>query len=827
MRTDSVMKVVKVDAAEQEQSPVVSPRFDLQPPPFAGLMDGPDYTNCLVGVEVHRNQRIKGKLCRFDADAEVLEILETSKKKPTELEFRDIKFIRFEKPYQITLEKAEPENPDNALPIDNEARDFQVFFKDRLEITGKTYGSRVDKNGIHFYEQQKKGRKWRYCTHLFVSRTAVENYIIGEQIGGMLVRKNAISQDELESVLQEQQQQRSKLLGEYLLGNHIVDGEDLEKVLVRQQSMPNVKLGELLISEELISEQQLHEALREQKKKRKSSLGEILTERGLIDRDQIQHCLASKLGIPFINLRKFKFRPDAIKLVSADVAFKQEAVPLYTYDDRLVVALEDPMNWQATDALRIASDKQIEPVMASRDDINWALNFHYSSDELNAAEVPHLIDADDQEYDHNLFTAFETAEVTNQSVLRIINKIIEEACRRKVSDIHIEPDAESERVVVRFRKDDVLSVYYKFPWKFGAAFASRLKTMAGLNIAERSRLQVGKINFRKFADVDLDLSVSTMPTSEGSEDLVISLLGRVRCMPINAIGFSSRDLDRVLDTISAKQGLFVVTGPAASGKTSTMHSLVSYLNNPERKICTIEDPVAIRHQGVRQVQISEKSGMNFSSALEAALMAKPDILMVEDIRDSETAKAAVNAALSGHLVIAGMSADSAVDGIQRLLDLGITHLDVADSLLGMASQRLVKTLCISCKKPYQADTKELVFLASEYCQEISGKSGSATALKESVNRVIHDWEQRLRVIDHFTLHKATGCRDCLDTGYRGHIGVHQLLLMTPEIRRLIINKVSREQVREKSMLLSMRSLKQDGIEKVLQGYTDFSQVRTL
>ena len=353
MRTDTVMKVVKVDATEQEQSPVVSPRFDLQPPPFAELMDGPDYGNCVVGVEIHRNQRIKGKLCRFDADAEVLEILESSKKKPTELEFRDIKFIRFEKPYQITLEQSETDNPDNALPIDNEARDFQVFFKDRLEITGKTYGSRVDKNGIHFYEQQKKGRKWRYCTHLFVSRAAVENYIIGEQIGGMLVRKNAISQDDLDSVLLEQQEHRSRLLGEYLLGNHIVDGEDLEKVLIRQQSMPNVKLGELLISEELISEHQLQEALREQKRKRKSSLGDILVDRDLIERDQIQHCLANKLGIPFINLRKFNVDAEAVKLVSADVAFKQEAVPLYTYDDRLVVALEDPMDWQATDALRV------------------------------------------------------------------------------------------------------------------------------------------------------------------------------------------------------------------------------------------------------------------------------------------------------------------------------------------------------------------------------------------------------------------------------------------------------------------------------------------
>ncbi len=824
MRIDTVMKVVNVDASQQEQSPVIRPRFDLQPPPFAELMDGPDYSNCLVIVEIHRNQRIKGKLSRFDADEEILEILEASKSKPTAFAFSEIKFVRFEKPYQITLEREEEKESQEKLPVDNDARDFQVFFKDRLEITGKTYGSRIDKNGIHFYEQQKKGRKWRYCTHLFVAKAAVENYIIGEQIGGMLVRSNAISQEDLDNVLVEQQDRRSKLLGEYLIGNHIVDGEDLEKVLVRQQSMPNVKLGELLISEELISENQLNEALRVQKQKRKSSLGEILVEKGLIDREEIQHCMADKLGIPFINLRNFNIRSDAIRLVSADVAFAHEVIPLYLYDDKLVVALEDPTDWQVIEALRVCSKRQIEPVMASRSDINWALHFHFSSDDLSmdsSGTAPA-----EPDYDPNLFSAFEIAEVTNQSVLRIVNKIIEDAHRKKVADIHFEPDPESDKIVVRFRKDGVLSVYYRFPLKFGTAFASRLKTMAQLNITERKRPQVGKVDYRKFATVDLDLRVSALPTSEGSEDLVVSLLGKSRCMPVNAIGFAARDLDRVLDTVSVRQGLFVVTGPSGSGKTSTMHSLINYLNHSDKKICSIEDPIAIRHPGIRQIEINEAVGLNYSAAVDATLITDPDILMVEELRDEETARAAVKAALSGHLVIAGLSAETAINGLQRLFDFGINRLDLADSLLGIASQKLARTLCISCKAPYQSDSKELLFLANQYCQEIN-RNGPVASVKEAITRVVKDWEGRLKSRDHFILYKATGCKDCLDTGYRGQTAVHQLLLMSPEIRRLIINKVSMEQVREKSMLLSMRSLKQDGIEKVLQGYTDYSQVRAL
>ncbi|MEZ5492715.1 MAG: ATPase, T2SS/T4P/T4SS family [Gammaproteobacteria bacterium] len=824
MRIDTVMKVVKVDSSPQEQSPAVRTRLDLQPPPFAELMDGPDYTNCLIAVEIHRNQRIKGKLCRFDADAEMLEILETSKSKPTSLAFSDIKFIRFEKPYQVTIEQDDQAETEGKLPVDNEARDFQVFFKDRLEITGKTYGSRVDKNGIHFYEQQKKGRKWRYCTHLFVSKAAVENYIIGEQIGGMLVRSNAISQDDLENVLSEQQERRSKLLGEYLIGNHIVDGEDLEKVLARQKSMPNVKLGELLISEELITENQLNEALRVQKQKRKSSLGEILVEKELIDREEIQHCLANKLGIPFVNLRHFNIMPEAVKLVSADTAFSHEAMPLYVYANKLVVALEDPTDWQVIEALRVGSNKQIEPVMASRSDINWAVNFHYTSDDLAASSTS--ANHSEPDYDSNLFSAFELAEVTNQSVLRLVNRIIEDAHRKKVADIHIEPDAENQKVVVRFRKDGELSVYYRFPWKFGAAFASRLKTMAQLNITERKRPQVGKVDFRKFADIDLDLRVSTLPTSGSDEDLVISLLGKSRCMPVNAIGFAAHELDRVLDTISVRQGLFLITGPAGAGKTSTMHSLISYLNHPGRKICTIEGPIAIRQQGLRQIEINDGSGMGPGAALNAALNAHPDVIMVEDLRDEEAARVAVKAALSGHLVLAGLSAETATDALQRLMDLGINRLDLADSLLGIASQKLVRTLCISCKTPYRVENKELLFLAGQYCQEITRSGGAATS-KESISRVVRDWEQRLRPRDGFILYKATGCKDCLDTGYRGHTAAHQVLRMSPEIRRLIVNKVSMEQIREKSMLLSMRSLKQDGLEKVLQGYTDYSQVRVL
>jgi hypothetical protein len=312
---------------------------------------------------------------QFDAATETILILEPRASSPTEISMNTIKFLRLEKPYQLVLSAENTEKPRKGLDVDNEARSFEVFFKDRTEITGKTYGSRNDKNGVHFYEQTKVGRKWRYCTHLFVSKTAIESHIIGGQIGDMLVQEKQISKDVLDSALQDQQQERSRLIGDYLVNQKIVDADELENALSRQKNMPNLKLGEILLSEDLVSEAQLQEALKEQKKKRKSALGEILVDRGVIDKNEIQQSLAKKLGIPFVNLREFIVDPDVIRMLTAAVAFKHKVVPLYVYEGKIVVAIKNPMDWQVTDARSFNINKYVEPVMASAEDINWALHF--------------------------------------------------------------------------------------------------------------------------------------------------------------------------------------------------------------------------------------------------------------------------------------------------------------------------------------------------------------------------------------------------------------------------------------------------------------------
>ena len=768
---------------------------------------------------------------QFNVATEIISILEPRATTQTDIDMSSIKFLRLEKPYQLMLASNNTEEKIKGLDVDTAARSFEVFFKDRTEITGKTYGSRNDKNGIHFYEQTKIGRKWRYCTHLFVSKTAVESNAIGGQIGDLLVQEKQMSQEALSTALEEQQTERSRTIGEYLVSQKIVDADELEGALSRQKNMPNLKLGEILLSEDLVTEAQLDEALKEQKKKRKSALGEILVNSGVIAKDEIQQSLAKKLGIPFVNLREFIVEPEVIRVLTAAIAFKHKVVPLYVYEGKIVVDIENPMDWQVTDALSFNINKYVEPVMASPEDINWALQFYYSSEDIEStiADFDGEVEGedDDDSYDETLFSAAETAQVKDNVVVRIVNKIIEDAHRQKMSDIHIEPGMGKQKVVVRFRKDGVLATYYKFPTKYRAVFVSRIKVMAHLDISNKNKPQDGKINFRHFAPIDVELRVATIPTAGGIEDVVIRLLSGGKCMPVNAIGLSSNNLDRLLDGVSRPYGLFLVCGPTGSGKSTTLHSVLNYLNGTERKIWTAEDPVEITQPGLRQVEVNDKVGMTFAAAMRAFLRADPDIIMVGEMRDHETASTAVEASLTGHLVLSTLHTNSAAESIIRLLDMDMDPFNFADAMIGVLSQRLTKTLCTSCKKPYVPEARELEFLAAEYCSEAIPDGSRSAATDEEVAAQIEDWRKDFTQKGEFTLYKAPGCIDCLDTGYRGRMGIHELLINNSEIKKMILRRAPAAEIHLAAIKDGMHTRKQDGIEKILLGYTDYTQIRTL
>ena len=813
------------DFGESDSSSAVT--IDLQAPPFSEVHSGPDSDKTSVTIELTNNTRVKGKLLTFSAANEEITILEPRAVVPTEVDMGTLKYMRLEKPYQLMLSSTG--NP--GISVDSEARSFEVYFKDRTELTGKTFGTRTDKNGIHLYEQTKVGRKWRYCTHLFVTKAAIEDHIIGGQIGEMLVEENIVTQEVVDTALQDQQEERSRLLGEYLVTQKIVDARELESALARQKNMPNLKLGEILIGEDLVSEAQLNEALKEQKKKCKGALGEILVDRGVIHKDEIQQALAKKLGIPFINLREFIVEPEVIRMLTAAIAFKHKVVPLYVYEGKIVVAIENPMDWQITDALSFNINKYVEPVMASPEDINWALQFYYSSEDIESSmeDMEDEFDSDDEDegYDPTIFSAVETQQVTDNIVVKVVNKIIEDGHRQKVSDIHIEPGMGKQKVLVRFRKDGVMSVYYKFPAKYRSALVSRIKVMAHLDISNKNKPQDGKINFRHFAPIDVELRVATIPTSGGLEDVVIRILSSGKCMPVNAIGLSTRNLDNLLAGVSKPYGLFLVCGPTGSGKSTTLHSILNYLNSSERKIWTAEDPVEITQAGLRQVEVNEKIGMTFAGAMRAFLRADPDIIMIGEMRDGETAGTAIEASLTGHLVLSTLHTNSAAETIIRLLDMDMDPFNFADAMIGVLSQRLTKTLCTSCKKPYVPEKDELEFLATEYVRESIEDAARAAPNKEEIETQLEEWEKEFTQKGEFTLYKAPGCMDCLESGYRGRMGVHELLMSTPEIKKMILRKAPAAEIHREAVKSGMRTRKQDGIEKILVGYTDYTQIRTI
>lgn len=804
--------------------------IELPLPPLSDRDNAPILTNSPVTIFYINGRRVDGKLKGFDVEEGKIRIHTGQDKQDTEILMYDIKAMHISTPLQWVQDMNLISSKKSGLTTPEELQDFIITFKDHTKLRGRTFGTRVDKNGLHLFKEHGSNQYLRQYIHVFIPRSSIESNLIGEQIGEILNKDHNVPAEEIELAVKEQQAARAKPLGELLIENKIVNEEQLQQALGRQRTMPNLKLGEILISESLITQSDLDEALEIQKRNRQKPLGEILVEKGIINRDQIQQALAKKLGIPFVHIQEFKVTPDVINQIPAELAFKHKVVPLSTHEGKLIVAIENPMDWSALDALRFNTNKYIEPVMASAEDINWALQFHYTSD-----DILHKIDdlEDEEAFGEGSFGdsfAFneEDVSVSDNIIVKIINKIILDAHQQGASDIHIEPNPGKTKVVVRFRKDGTLHVYHKFPAQYRNALISRIKVMARLDISERRKPQDGKISFKKFGPANIELRIATLPTANDLEDVVMRILTSGKNIPVNALGLSIENRDRLLDAVSKPYGLFLVCGPTGSGKTTTLHSVLGHLNNAERKIWTAEDPIEITQPGLRQVQINPKIGLDFAAAMRAFLRADPDIIMVGEMRDTETAGMGIEASLTGHLVLSTLHTNSAAESLVRLLDMDMDPFNFADALIGILAQRLAKTLCPNCKRSYQPDDKELQHLAHEYIKDMLPAHVDEQAQQPYIDDLIEKWHKsHANQRGGFTLYKPTGCKECNDSGYRGRIGLHELMIATPRIKQQILSRTPAAEIHRESLKAGMRTLKQDGIEKILQGYLDLPQVRAV
>jgi type II secretory ATPase GspE/PulE/Tfp pilus assembly ATPase PilB-like protein len=624
---------------------------------------------------------------------------------------------------------------------------------------------------------------------------------------------------------------------EVLRSKPIVTADELLLAVERQARMPVLRMGEALIALGYINAEQLEQALAKQQGDRGVPLGEILVRSGFMKRGDLQQAMVRKMGYPVIDLEQFTPDTEALAKVSYAQASRLGVLPLLLRSGRLYVAMEDPTRGKTLDELEFASGCKPVPALAPQGRIAAAIDTCYQKmgaetgsartglaeadgESLDAAEL--LASLESEGVDRSVGEDDRGIEQSDNSLVRLINQMILEAQSMGVSDIHIESQPGREKVRIRFRRDGVLRPYMELPHTYRNALIARIKIMCDLDISEKRKPQDGKIAFGKFhAGSRLELRVATIPTANGLEDAVMRLLASARPLPLDDIGLSARNLALVKSIVDRPYGMFLCVGPTGSGKTTTLHSALGYINKPDRKIWTAEDPIEITQSGLRQVQVNPKIELTFARALRAFLRADPDVIMVGEIRDKETAAVSVESSLTGHLVLSTLHTNSAPETVTRLLDMGMDPFNFADALLGVLAQRLVRRICSGCRASREAAPAEIEEMLGDYLNAF----GSAE-VKPSEDEVLASWRERFGLDGRLHHYHGAGCDKCGGSGLRGRAGIHELMTISRDVRRLIQTGARVEQLQKAAMAEGMLTLRQDGIEKVLQGVTTLAEVRS-
>lgn len=584
-----------------------------------------------------------------------------------------------------------------------------------------------------------------------------------------------------------------------------------------------------LVTDAVLSAQELDLAQRTARRKG-VDVEDVLMEDFQVSPQAIGQALAKFFGVTYEPFGAERIKPlDLIKNLKREYLEEECWVPIEESNEGLIILALDP---EKVRSARTVSNIFPKARLAFR--VTTSREFERTLDQFfgsyaDAARVSDLLlDMDDVDDDApSEASRDELSAAASNELVRLVNKIIIDAHAQGASDIHIEPRPGKEKVLVRFRKDGSLLPYIEVPASYRASLIARLKIMSDLDISERRRPQDGKIKFRRFAPLDIELRIATIPTAGGMEDVVMRILSAGEPIPLEKLGLSNHNLERLKTVIVKPYGLFLVCGPTGSGKTTTLHSVLSFINSPETKIWTAEDPVEITQKGLRQVQVNRKAGLDFPTVMRAFLRADPDVIMVGEMRDAETTSIGIEASLTGHLVLSTLHTNSAPESVTRLLDMGMDPFNFGDALLGILAQRLAKRLCAKCRQAYTPDEAELQQLAEEYCADLRHTEHFQQDPDAAVRQVRESWREQFAQGGRFTLHRAAGCPDCSNTGYRGRVGLHELMLGSDRIKRHIQERDRVAQILSTALEEGMRTLRMDGIEKVLSGITDIKQVRAV
>jgi type II secretory ATPase GspE/PulE/Tfp pilus assembly ATPase PilB-like protein len=635
-------------------------------------------------------------------------------------------------------------------------------------------------------------------------------------LGQLLVKIGAVKQEHLEAALTQQKQTKKKI-GTLLVENGWISEAALVQALQLYQFLRSQgdKIREKfapLLSSRCLNEQELEAAIIDSQIMQRP-VETILVEKYQIRKQDIGQALSTFYHCPFVeSLDRLLITPDLVQRLNPTYLKNNLWLPLQENKDSVTVLIDDPHDFpRFQDIRRLFPGKEIRFSIALRQDIAQYVQTitNTNQQQVTLESIPAILRQLDSE-GHDIPSEEDAPSVmineNDSAIVRLANQIISDGYRKGASDIHIEPAGEREETNVRFRVDGSFLEYLKVPPLYRRALASRLKIMARLDIAERRKPQDGKIHFR-LSDREIEVRVATLPTvGTGNEDIVLRILDPTRQVTLEHLHMAELTLQRFINVLQKPHGMILCVGPTGSGKTTTLHSALRFLISPQRKIWTVEDPVEITQRGIRQVQVNARIGLDFAATLRAFLRADPDVIMVGEIRDRETAEVSLRAALTGHLLLSTLHTNSAVETISRLIDMGLDPFHFADALRGVLAQRLVRTLCVACKESYSPSKEEYDALAYEY-----GEQSFA--------------DLHIPYDDTFTLFRPRGCDECYNTGYKGRIGLHELFVTTEEVRNLIRQRASYPELLHIALTQGMTTLMQDGITKVLAGWTDLPQVR--
>ncbi len=565
-------------------------------------------------------------------------------------------------------------------------------------------------------------------------------------------------------------------------------------------------LGEMLVAGGLIKEEQLNRALDEQKR-RGGRLGEVLVDLGFISEHNIASFLGRQLQIPFIEIEKQLVDTDSVKLIPGEMARRLSALPLYRDKEALVVAMADPLNIFGIDDLKKSTGREIRQVVATRTDIVKAIDRYYSMSQTIEAAAMDFAGAKGAPF----MEEAPGAAGEDAPVVKLVSMLIAQAILDRASDIHIDP--EGDHIKVRYRIDGVLTEVRTLPREMHAPIVSRIKILAHMDIAEKRVPQDGRFQakithsetgpvvtavyhernaLRMVGDVAVDIRVSTLPVIQG-ETVVMRILDRSQIiLSLDGLNFSADILERYRKLITRPYGMILVTGPTGSGKTTTLYASINAIDRKANNIVTVEDPVEYQMMGVNQMQVNPKAGTTFASGLRSILRQDPDIIMVGEIRDRETAEIAIHAALTGHLVFATLHTNDAAGAATRLVDMGIEPFLIASSTIGIMAQRLARRICPDCKKPYP--------VSPDLMRDL-GIAASGT-----------------------TFFHGKGCPACKNTGYQGRVGLYELLDMNEEIRGLVVAKAASSSIKAAAVRSGFRTLREEGMKKAAEGITTLEEV---